>query len=72
MKKKIFGLMAVVMLVGSSMNLNAYQNNNKSEDQASCFEQGVYFAQWLTSTSGGTAIDRVQIALAYQDWCENL
>ncbi|WP_458628470.1 hypothetical protein [Winogradskyella sp. PC D3.3] len=71
MKKRIFSLTAVVVLVGSSMNLNAHQNVIAQEDSASCFEQAHYFADWIGSMFEMNALDRLDLILDYTEQCEN-
>lgn len=63
--------MAVVLFIGSSLNLNAYQNEKQADESASCFEQAHYFADWIGSVIELGAFDRLNLILDYTEQCEN-
>ena len=74
--KKVFLVLTTIILFssttsfGNSSETAQIINKKITSYEASCFEQGVYFSRWWGSKTGATALERIEVALAYTKECE--
>jgi hypothetical protein len=71
MKKRIFSFLAMMFLFANatSMAPTSVEIDNY-EDQASCFEEGNYYAQWWGAVNNASSFQQLEMALAYTEACE--
>jgi len=71
MKKKVLGILTLIMIFGSATSMTTNTENLiGAELPVSCFEEGNLYAEWWSARTNSSAIQRLEMALLYTRLCE--